>query len=214
MAERRALRWTLVGLGLLAFIVVPFVVWEHELSAWSGAWLGTSEGRGLVFVAVALLLALDVLLPIPSSVVASVGVVTLGPLLGGAAVWLGSSGGAALGYGLGKGGGRALVRRLVGARELERAERLAARFGSVVLVVSRGVPVLAEASALLAGALAMPLGRFALAVGFSNLGLALAYALLARAGAFAGAGVVLPFALGILVPVLALLTLRVAEKRP
>jgi 3-dehydroquinate synthase len=213
MAERRALRWTLVGLGLLAFIVVPFVVWEQELEAWSKAWLSTSDGRGTVFVAVTLLLALDVLLPIPSSVVAAVGVVALGPVLGGAAVWLGSSVGAALGYGLGKSGGRALVRRLVGARELERAEHLVARFGSGVLVVSRGVPVLAEASTLLAGALAMPLGRFGLVVGLSNLGLALSYALLARAGAFVGASFVLPFALGILVPALALLALRLAEKR-
>jgi uncharacterized membrane protein YdjX (TVP38/TMEM64 family) len=214
MAERRALRWTLVGLFLLALILVPFVVWEAELHAWSKGWLERAEGRAVVALAVALLLALDVFLPIPSSIVASVGVVALGPALGACAVWLGLSAGAALGYALGRSGGRALVRRLVGERELERAERLAERFGGSVLVVTRGVPVLAEASSLLAGSLAMPIGRFALVVGFSNLGLALAYALLSRVASFAGAGFVLPFTLGILVPALAWLLLRVAEKRP
>jgi hypothetical protein len=59
----------------------------------------------------------------------------------------------------------------------------------------------------------MPLGRFALLVGCSNRGLALAYAALASAGAVAFAGFVLPFALGVLVPALALFLLRVPEKR-
>lgn len=213
MADRRALRWTLVGLGLLALIVVPFVVWEAELDAWSKELLATSSGRGLVAALVTLLLVLDVLLPIPSSVVAGVAVAALGPLAGGIAIWVGLTGGAALAYGLGKSGGRALVRRMVGDLELERAERVAARFGASVLVVSRGVPVLAEASALLAGALAMPLARFALVAGASNLGLAVAYALLARAGSFAGAGFLLPFALGVLVPAAALGALRLAETR-
>jgi uncharacterized membrane protein YdjX (TVP38/TMEM64 family) len=211
MAERGALRWTLVGAGLLALIVVPFVVWETELNAWSEAWLRRSGARGILAAAVILLLALDVLLPIPSSFVSAAGVATLGPALGGVAVWIGLNGGAALGYALGKLGGRAAVRRLVGGPELERAERLSSRFGASVLVVSRGVPVLAEASALLAGALAMPLGRFALVVGASNLGLALAYALASHVAAFATAGFLLPFALGILVPALALFVLRRVE---
>jgi uncharacterized membrane protein YdjX (TVP38/TMEM64 family) len=212
MAERRALRWTLVGLGLLAFIVVPFVVWEAELKAWSEAWLERAEGRVVVAFAVAVLLSLDVFLPIPSSVVASLGVLALGPVLGTAAVWLGLSAGAALGYALGKAGGRVLVRRLVGERELERVERLATRFGSSVLVVTRGVPVLAEASSLLAGAFAIPLGRFAVIISCSNLGLALAYALLSHVASWAGAGFVLPFALGVLVPALAWVLLRLVEK--
>src|SRR5690348_11447548 len=101
MAERRRARWTLVVLGLLAFIIVPFVIWETELNAWSEALLRTSSGRGFVAAAVALLLVLDVLLPIPSSIVSGVAVTALGPALGGAAIWLGLSGGAALGYALG-----------------------------------------------------------------------------------------------------------------
>jgi uncharacterized membrane protein YdjX (TVP38/TMEM64 family) len=213
MATRRALRWTLVALALLALVIVPFVVWERPLEAWSAALLASSSGRGLFAFAVTLLLALDVVLPIPSSVVAAAAVVAVGPVLGAASIWLGLSSGAALGYALGRSGGRALVRRTVGDRELARAERLTERLGSIVLVVGRGVPVLAEASTLLAGALAMPLGRFALVVGASNLGLALAYALLSRVEWFAGPRFLLPFGLGILVPALALVVLRLVERR-
>jgi uncharacterized membrane protein YdjX (TVP38/TMEM64 family) len=213
MAERRALRWTLVALALLALVIIPFVVWEQQLEAWSEGLLASAGRRVVLAAAVTLLLALDVVLPIPSSVVAAAAVVALGPALGAASIWLGLSSGAVLGYALGRIGGRALVRRVVGDRELGRAERLSERLGSVVLVVSRGVPVLAEASALLAGSLAMPFVRFALVVGASNLGLSLAYAVLSGQGWFEGPRILLPFALGILVPALALLVLRLVERR-
>jgi uncharacterized membrane protein YdjX (TVP38/TMEM64 family) len=213
MAERRALRWTLVALALLALVIIPFVVWEQQLESWSEGLLASAGRRVVLAAAVTLLLALDVVLPIPSSVVAAAAVVALGPALGAASIWLGLSSGAVLGYALGRIGGRALVRRVVGDRELGRAERLSERLGSVVLVVSRGVPVLAEASALLAGSLAMPFVRFALVVGASNLGLSLAYAVLSGQGWFEGPRILLPFALGILVPALALLVLRLVERR-
>jgi uncharacterized membrane protein YdjX (TVP38/TMEM64 family) len=213
MAERRALRWTLVALALLALVIIPFAVWEQQLEAWSEGLLASAGRRVVLAAAVTLLLALDVVLPIPSSLVAAAAVVALGPALGAASIWLGLSSGAVLGYALGRIGGRGLVRRVVGDRELGRAERLSERLGSVVLVVSRGVPVLAEASALLAGSLAMPFVRFALVVGASNLGLSLAYAVLSGEGWFEGPRFLLPFALGILVPALALLVLRLVERR-
>jgi membrane protein DedA with SNARE-associated domain len=194
MAERRALRWTLVALALLALVIIPFVVWEQQLAAWSEGLLASAGRRVVLAAAVTLLLALDVVLPIPSSLVAAAAVVVLG-------------------YALGRIGGRALVRRVVGDRELGHAERLSERLGSAVLVVSRGVPVLAEASALLAGSLAMPFARFALVVGASNLGLSLAYAVLSGQGWFEGPRFLLPFALGILVPALALVVLRLVERR-
>ena len=66
MGEGRALRWALLGGALLALILVPFFVWERELNVWSERFLGDSDARGVIAVAVALLLTLDVLLPIPS----------------------------------------------------------------------------------------------------------------------------------------------------
>jgi len=71
--------------------------------------------------------------------------------------------GALAGYALGRSGTPA-VRRFVGQAELARAERLVQRFGSAVLVVCRGVPVLAEASVVVAGTARVRFATFAAAV--------------------------------------------------
>jgi membrane protein DedA with SNARE-associated domain len=70
----------------------------------------------------------------------------------------------------------------VGEASLARAQRLAERFGDWALVASRPVPVLAEASAVLAGMLQTPWPRFAVLSAAANLGISLVYAF---AGAYA-----------------------------
>jgi 3-dehydroquinate synthase len=144
---------------------------------------------------VVLLLASDLFLPVPSSLVSAGAVAALGPALGAAAVWLGMSLGALLGYFVGKSGGRALALRVVGPEELERAAALHERFGAAVLVVCRGVPVLAEASSLFAGLVRMPFAKFAFVAGTANAGLALTYALFGDLASGA-LSLIAPFALG------------------
>src|SRR5690606_19313900 len=92
---------------------------------------------------------------------------------------------------------------------LERARRAMQRFGGWVVLVCRGVPVLAEASTLLAGATRFAPLRFGLVTALGNAGLALAYALIAVLELTGYAAWLAPFAFGILVPGLALLALRV-----
>ena len=82
------------------------------------------------------------------------------------------------------------------------------RYGSWVLLVCRGVPVVAEASTLLAGATRVPAWRFAVVTGLGNLGLASAYALIGFLLLSGGWALAAPFAFGIAVPALALLLLR------
>jgi len=207
------LGWGLFALALGALIVVPFLLWEEALVEQSRVWLAVPGARALVAVACVALLASDIALPVPSSFVAAGAVASLGPFLGAATVWVGLSLGAALGYAIGRGGGRPVAARLVGDGELARAERLMERYGAAVLVVCRGVPVLAEASVLLAGAARLGILRFAAVTGASNLGLALAYALLSRAFGGEVVSFVLPFALGILVPALAIGVVQLAERR-
>jgi uncharacterized membrane protein YdjX (TVP38/TMEM64 family) len=206
----RALGWTLLGGLVLALIVVPFLLGESALFELSRAWLNQPENRVALAFGVAALLAADLFLPIPSSFVAAGAVAALGPVLGGGTVWLGMTVGALLGYALGRYGGSALALRVVGADELERAGRLHQRFGTAVLIVCRGVPVLAEASTVFAGALGMPFAGFAFVVGAANLGLSLAYALLAGFGS-GTVSVLAPFVLGIAVPALALAIVRRLE---
>lgn len=200
--------WTLLAVVTCAAIIVPFLLWEAELSSWSRTLLDSRLSRPLIAVVVVLLLFGDLFLPVPSSFVSAGAVALLGPWLGGFVIWLGMSLGALVGFFLGRSGGVAAARLVVGERELERAERLMRRFGGWVIVLCRGVPVLAEASTLLAGTARMPFGWFSLLCLAANAGIAAAYGWLAYLGSSETMALVVPFALGVLVPALAIAVVK------
>ena len=202
------LRWAALGIFVLALILVPFALWEEPMAALARELLRPAAGRAALAAIVVLLLSGDVLLPIPSSFVSAGAVALLGAWEGAFTIALGMTIAAWLGYGLGLWGGEPLARRMAGAAELERARSLMQRYGAAVLLVCRGVPVLAEASTLLAGATRLSMARFALVTGLGNLGLAGAYALIGVLELSGVWGWLTPFAFGILVPALALLGLR------
>jgi uncharacterized membrane protein YdjX (TVP38/TMEM64 family) len=210
-----AFRWVVLGVLLCAVIVVPFVIWDEALALLSRNWLEAPTNRVVVAFVAAALLALDLALPIPSSFVSAGAVAAVGPLTGALAIWAGMTLGALVGYALGRSGGTPIVERFVGRSELERAERLMARLGVAVLVVCRGVPVLAEASVLVAGAARMRFSAFVGVTSAANLGLAVAYALLSRVGWSGPAAVITPFVLGIAVPGAAMaIARRIERARP
>jgi uncharacterized membrane protein YdjX (TVP38/TMEM64 family) len=206
-------RWAVLGVLLCAVIIVPFVIWEEALARVSRNWLEAPTNRAVVAFVAAALLAGDLALPIPSSFVSAGAVAAVGPVLGALAIWVGMTLGALAGYALGKSGGTPLVERFVGRSELERAERLMQRFGVGVLVVCRGVPVLAEASVVVAGAAKMRTWTFAWVAGAANLGLSAAYALVSSVGWDGSAAVIMPFVLGIAVPGVAIVVAKGFERR-
>jgi 3-dehydroquinate synthase len=114
---------------------------------------------------------------------------------------------------LGRSGGVALAQRVVGASELGRAERLMQRFGGWVVVFCRGVPVLAEASTLFAGTARMPFAWFSLLSLAANAGIAAAYAWLSYLGSNQTVALLVPFALGILIPALAIAIVKSVEQK-
>jgi uncharacterized membrane protein YdjX (TVP38/TMEM64 family) len=201
-----SVRWAVVGVLVLAAILVPFALFEEAITAWATAFLGRPPSV-LVGLVIAGLLASDVLLPVPSSLVGTAAGALLGWAVGAAVAWAGMMLGCALGWLLGRSAGRAGLRRFVGEAELTRAEALARRFGDAALLVSRPVPVLAEASVLFAGACALPFGRMLALTALSNAGIALVYAAL---GAVAGGtgSFLLVFAAAVLVPGIALVAAR------
>src|SRR4029450_6189458 len=77
------------------------------------------------------------------------------------------------------------ARRFVGADGLARAEWVADRYGDWAIIICRPVPVLAEASVILAGLIHTPWRRFTVLTAASNLGIALGYAAI---GAFSMRG--------------------------
>jgi len=203
----RGLRWALLWLILLAALLAPFLLWEDRLSELAGRLAAASRPAWLASTLLAGLLALDVLLPVPSSVVST----ALGALLGfwkGAAVcWCGMTAGCLLGYALGSRAARRAARSLVGERELERVSRASERFGPWMILLFRAVPVLAEASVIFAGIAGMAPARFLLVALSSNLGISLAYA---GVGAFSARveSFLLAFAGSLLAPLLALILAR------
>jgi uncharacterized membrane protein YdjX (TVP38/TMEM64 family) len=74
-----------------------------------------------------------------------------GIALGAAASMVGSIGAALVGFGIGRRGGP-LLDRLLPASERARADALLARWGTLAIVVSRPICLLAETTAILAGA--------------------------------------------------------------
>ena len=183
---------------VLAIPILPFVGFGDAMESRMTAWLDANMSPGAVAGLVIGLLATDILLPVPSSVVSTFAGKTLGFWGGTAASWLGMTLGAGAAFALVRAFGRPLARRLAGPEELDRLDALSARFGPLVLVLARPVPVFAEASVILMASARLSWWRFALAVGLSNLGIAAAYAIL-------GDAVQLPVALAaaIAVPLLA-----------
>jgi membrane protein DedA with SNARE-associated domain len=131
--------------------------------------------RTAAAAAVFSLLAFDVFLPVPSSIVSTGAGVLLGFGTGATTVWLGMVAGCALGYAVGARGAGA-AQKLVGAQGIERAAVLMGKYGDLAIVLCRPVPVLAEASVVFAGLVRAPFARFAVLTGVSNLGIALGYA--------------------------------------
>jgi len=169
------MRWAFVWVVLIALVLVPFFLFEDRFNAFADSVTRGDTARWLAASSIFALLALDVILPVPSSIVSTAAGVLLGFWRGAAVVWLGMMGACLFGYAL---GARAsgVARRFVGEEGLVRAERLASRYGDWTILVCRPVPVLAEASVIFAGIIRTPFARFAWLTAASNLGIALGYA--------------------------------------
>jgi len=195
---RPALRSLAIITAALCIPLVPFFI-IGELPG--DRWLSSKDdAAGAFALAGAGLLALDVLLPIPSSIVGTMLGARLGFAPGFASAFLGMMAGQALAFAA----SRYVLRHRPQA--LPTAPTLA------MLFLSRPVPVLAEAVAIAAGAARMSWQQFLLACGAGNLVYAGALALNGAAlvpGEPLGPGLVLPM----LLPVAAWLAWRVLHRR-
>jgi len=181
---RRAARTALIITAALGIPLVPFFI-IGELPG--EQWLSARDDRALTFaLAGAGLLAMDVLLPIPSSIVGTL----LGARLGFPVGFLAAFGGMMTGQVLAYAGSRWLLRN--------REQALPTAPTLVAVFLSRPVPVLAEAVAIAAGAARVSWPQFLLACGAGNAIYAGALVLNGAAlvpGALLGPGLVLPMLL-------------------
>ncbi len=168
--------WLVVGV-MLAFFLLLFglVEWLQiplltDPSAWlnRGGILAASVGVGLLIA--------DVVLPVPSSLVMVAHGALFGVALGTVLSLIGSVGAALTGFALGR-RGAAWLERIISPEERFRVERMLERWGALAILVTRPVPLLAETTAILAGASAMSWQRALVASVAGSLPAALLYAL-------------------------------------
>ncbi len=169
------MRWFWLVVALFAAILVPFFLFGGYFEDLAARAAEHRLSTAAAVTVIAALLALDVFLPVPSSVVSAAAGALLGFFWGAAVIWAGMTVSCVLGYLVGARSLR-LTRRFVGERGLARAAAVARRRGLIALALCRPVPVLAEASVVMAGATEVLTGRFLLVCASSNLGIALVYA--------------------------------------
>lgn len=184
-----------------AVILVPFLIWEDAILGLVRRLIEPAGARPALAAAVAGLLALDVLLPLPSSLLSTAAGALFGFLPGMLVSASGMTAGCLLGYTLGS---RAPAGRWIAAGDLDRLRTAQKRYGDWLLIVFRAVPVLAEASVFFAGLSRFRFRRFLLLTSLSNAGISTAYA---AAGAFSARRETFLFAFlaAILLPAVALL---------
>lgn len=176
------LRWTLIIIAVLTLILLPFALFGDQIDAWTETFLQTAQRSWVSALVLGGLLAADILIPTPSSLVSTAAGFLLGFLPGTLTSATGMLISCIVGYVLGQRMGRPFVLRTVGEDELRRLDNLYTRLGDWVIVICRPVPVLGEASVLFAGAGALNLPRFLFLTLLSNLAISLVYA---AVGAFA-----------------------------
>jgi uncharacterized membrane protein YdjX (TVP38/TMEM64 family) len=168
-------RVAVIWVVLIALVLVPFFLFENQFNAFSARMTSSDTAVWLAGSSIFGLLALDVVLPVPSSIVSTAAGVLLGFWRGALVVWSGMMVACLIAYWLGA-RFSGFARRFVGEEGIARAERLRERYGDWTMILCRPVPVLAEASVIFAGLVRAPFTRFLVLTSLSNLGIAIGYA--------------------------------------
>ena len=169
-------RSLVIMLATLVLMVVPFLFLATPIANWWSRVPAESHDLSWLALLLVVLLAADIALPVPSSVVGTYAGARYGVGLATLLIWVGLTLGAIVGYGVGRRGGRWKALQLGEPAEAERMRIWQEKWGAIVIVIVRGLPLLAEASVVLAGVNGLAWKHFFPAVALSNLGLAIAYA--------------------------------------
>ncbi len=166
---------TLLMLLVLTVILVPFFLFHDRIDGWTAEILKTS-GQHPVYIAliICLLLASDILLPVPSSIISIAAGFLLGFANGTMVSFIGMELGCVIGYALGKNSLPAM--KWLDAETRNRMKMFFQQYGKWSIIIARPVPVLAEASAFFAGISKMNFNSFFLVSTLANLGISLVYA--------------------------------------
>lgn len=182
-------RFMTIAIVLFVFFTLMFLLAEHM--GWLNEALVREKmtvlrdqpgGWWLLFGGIVLLLATDLLLPIPSSIIMTLSGSLLGFWAGGLASFFGAMLSAFFGFYACRLGRERLFKRLVGEQDLERIGVWFEQRGVFAIIISRAVPMLTEILSCLAGLSAMRSRAFFLASLLGTLPVCLVYSFFGHLG--------------------------------
>ena len=151
----RLLLWFL---GFSLIILLVWVIWGGHWAQWADMnnVVAALHGYGIsAGLAGALMLVLDLLLPIPGTVVISALGFIYGTWQGALIAFAGLFAAGMIGYGLGRLCSEKTAVKFLGDKDFQRGKSLFERGGGWVVALSRAVPILPEAISVSAGMLRM-----------------------------------------------------------
>jgi 3-dehydroquinate synthase len=161
-------------LFFLMVVILPFLFWVDHTNDLIVAIVNGAHPIEVATMIVTVL-TLDVFLPIPSSVVGNAGGLVLGWSWGFLSCFVGLTFGSWLGYFTGRVFRNTLFHRYFSDAEFRSLSFDLSKYGFMMLIACRGVPVLAEMIALAAGFHRFSFAEFFIATGLANLFLAALY---------------------------------------
>lgn len=146
----RAPRYALFSIVFLSLFIVPFLLLGQSVEAFAQSQLDGRLNDGAAMLLAGILLAADPVLPTPSSIVATLLAAKVGFVPAAIVNALALSLACIFGYWLGRAGSRTFS--LLGRRLPAGFANWVQKYGLIAVLLCRPVPVLAEASLILAGA--------------------------------------------------------------
>jgi uncharacterized membrane protein YdjX (TVP38/TMEM64 family) len=144
-------RYIYIFIFICFITITTFILFEATGFTFEGL-LENKTSKPLLAVISVVLLGIDVILPIPSSFVMISNGVLFGFMVGGILSVTGGLISSTIGYFIGSKGNR-LARRFSSEAEEVKARRFLEKYGSIAIIASRPIPVLAESVSIISGTL-------------------------------------------------------------
>ncbi len=146
---KQTLLW--VSVIIVTLVMLPFLLAGDWFETAGDLLIAKNPGVYLLSLIIIAALTLDVLLPVPSSLVALGAGTLIGGVWGFAVLFTGFMAGAYFGYYLGRYPGRFALARMTSPRTCAQVERYMDASSPLALFICRPVPILAETTVVLAG---------------------------------------------------------------
>jgi uncharacterized membrane protein YdjX (TVP38/TMEM64 family) len=161
------MRLALWCLGLAGLVLGTWLIWGGSWDAQftlAGSVQSLERAGSWAWALGIFLLIVDLLLPVPSTIVISALGYCYGLFLGGCFATVGLMASGMLGYGVGYCLGEKVARKWLGDRDFENGRWIFTQGGAWVVALSKAVPILPEVISCTAGLVRMPFRQFVLAL--------------------------------------------------